>query len=64
MKKEGSAIRKDAEPFHMSQEGLEPPTYRFEVCHSIQLSYWPTVAYRPIHRVQYNRISANCQGSG
>ena len=20
-------------------EGLEPPTYRFEVCHSIQLSY-------------------------
>ncbi len=45
----------------MSQEGLEPPTYRFEVCHSIQLSYWPAAAYRAIRRVQYSRISDNCQ---
>jgi hypothetical protein len=27
------------------QEGLEPPTYRFEVCHSIQLSYWRNIYF-------------------
>ena len=34
-----AGLRKEA--CRMSQEGLEPPTYRFEVCHSVQLSYWP-----------------------
>lgn len=32
-------------------EGLEPPTYRFEVCRSIQLSY------RRVYRILFESIS-------
>lgn len=44
----------------MSQEGLEPPAYRFEVCHSVQLSYWPRVASQK----KYIRKGAVCQIGG
>ncbi len=40
-------------------EGFEPPTYRFEVCRSIQLSYRRPLKIHEIHRVEACRSSAS-----